>query len=334
MAHSHIDLASAARMDGTLQRLAAPEGFGFMKRVPITAIVTAYRRPFQTISTIAKILSCMPSPDEILVHVDGNETATAYAIENAFPQLTIIVSGELIGPGGGRNKLIEASRNEFVASFDDDSYPAETSFFSRAVALLERFPDAALIGCAITHRGQTACEGQCAVAFAPSFTGCGVVYRRSMFLNAGGYVPLALAYGMEEEDLSLRLLDQERVLLRSPWLQVHHDTDLAHHTDPKITAAQIANGALLAYLRYPKRYWLYGAAQVMNRALWSLKNGRVPGVVAGLVLIPRHLLRHAKLRAPVSSSALKAKWRARISPSQEVSLPDRFAGAAKADAAE
>jgi GT2 family glycosyltransferase len=291
--------------------------------VPVTAIVTAYRRIDQTIATITTLAACRPAPAEVIVHVDGDETSCAVALRRAFPWLHILESRDHLGPGGGRNKLIEAARNELVASFDDDSYPADPDFFWRAATLFERFPEAALIGCSIFHRGEAVPSAEMAIGAAGSFVGCGVVYRRSDFIEAGGYVPLPLAYGMEEEDLALRLLSGGKLLLYSPWLRVYHDTDLSHHGDPKITAAQIANGALLAFLRYPKRHWPYGAAQVINRVLWSLKNGRRSGVASGLAQIPGHLLRHRKLRQPVSQDALKAKLKARMLSLQGFTLDER-----------
>lgn len=275
----------------------------------ITAIVTAFQRISQTVETIKRIWGCEPAPDEVLVHVDGNELTCANAIQGEFPEIRVILSENRIGPGGGRNKLVAAAGNDVIASFDDDSYPVDSSFFSRSLSLIEQFPQAALIGCSIHHRGEETPVAQLSLFRTWSFTGCGVLYRRSAFLGAGGYVALPLAYGMEEEDLSLRLLDQGRLLFYSPWLRVYHDTDLSHHCDERITAAQIANAALLAFLRYPKRYWAYGAAQVANRILWSVTHNRKKGVVTGMTQIPRLLARHRKLRRPVSGSTVRLKRR-------------------------
>jgi GT2 family glycosyltransferase len=277
--------------------------------VSITAIVTAFQRISQTIETIRIIRGCNPAPDEVLVHVDGNAFLCADAIKKEFPKVSVMLSKQRVGPGGGRNKLIAAARNDIVASFDDDSYPIDPEFFARSLSLFQSFPQAAVIGCSITHRGESAPAAKPEAFHACNFTGCGVLCRRSTFLEAGGYVPLPLAYGMEEEDLSLRLLDQGKLLLYSPWLRVYHDTDLSHHSDEKITAAQIANGALLAFLRYPKRYWPYGAAQVGNRVLWCLTHARQKGVATGLAQIPRLLVRHRKLRSPVSGRTLRMKRR-------------------------
>ena len=283
-----------------------------MSHVSITAIVTAFRRVEQTCLIIGRICACTPAPDEILVHVDGNELGCAAAVRDAFPGIKVIVSHSSIGPGGGRNRLITAAKNDLVASFDDDSYPIDPDFFERASSLFERYPKTALIGCSIFHRGEEIQDAKLAVSAVGSFVGCGVIYRRSAFLDAGGYVPLPVAYGMEEEDLSLRLLDRGKLLLHSSWLRVFHDTNLSHHRDRRITAAQIANRALLAFLRYPKRYWPYGVAQVVNRVVWSLRHDRRTGVASGLAQIPGLLARHRRLRKPVSGHTIKMKRNAKF----------------------
>lgn len=277
----------------------------------VTAIVTAWRRAGQTIATIEKLRACHPAPDEILVHVDGDETATTAAIKTAFPDIPVIESAASIGPGGGRNKLVAAARNTIVAAFDDDSYPADADYFARAAFLFGRFPETVVIGAAIFHRHEPEPQPLRAAGPAASFVGCGTVYQRDAYLEAGGYVPLALAYGMEEEDLALRFMDQGKLMLHSPWLRVFHDTDLSHHAAPALTAAQIANTALHAYLRYPPRYWPYGAAQVLNRVLWCARNGRTRGIASGLAQIPGHLWRHRSQRKPVSAGVIRARRQTR-----------------------
>jgi GT2 family glycosyltransferase len=274
---------------------------------PITAIITAWRRIEQTIITIKNIIYCNPAPNEILVHVDGKEVLCVAEIRKNFPDITVIESEDTVGPGGARNRLISAAKNELVVSFDDDSYPVDSDFFLRAVLLFERFPNASLIGCYIIHRYESLEDAKKVIYKVGGFVGCGVVYRKAAFIRGGGYISLPLAYGMEEEDLALRILDFGGVLLYSSWLRVFHDTDLVHHREPEVVAAQIANTALLAFLRYPLWRWPYGAAQVLNRVLWSLKKGRVRGSLRGLLQIPEHLWLHRRLRSPVADRTLKLR---------------------------
>ena len=282
-------------------------------RAPVTATVTAYTRIEQTLTTIGKILDCRPAPDEVLVHVDAGQDKCVIALSKAFPNIPVIVSSEAIGPGGGRNKLMAAARNEVVANFDDDSYPYDSDFFARALQIFALFPTTSVITAACIHPHESAPDERREVVKCGSFSGGAVVFRRKDLIRVGGYIPLPIAYGAEEEDIALRLYDCDMTILYSPWLRVFHDSTLEHHKDPVINAHVIANIGTLVLLRYPVRYWFYGSGQVANRIIWCTKVGRRSGILRGLGLLPVQAIKLRALRAPVSSKALIAKRRARYS---------------------
>jgi GT2 family glycosyltransferase len=301
--------------------------------VNVTVIVTAFRRVDQTIETVRRIKACSPPPDEVLVHVDANEHKCADAIRAAFPEVPVMVSSEAIGPGGGRNKLVAAAQNEWVASFDDDSYPIDTDFFARAAFLMMKFPETALVTGAIFNRGEQICEAKPVVCDTGSFASGATVFRRSEFLKAGGFVPLVVAYGMEEQDLTLRLLERGRLFKYSPWLRIYHDTDLSHHASANVNAGVIANLALLAYARYPVSYWPYGALQVGNRIVWSIRNGRFSGLASGIAQVPVYIWRHRRLRRPVSAATLRTQLELRARTLHPFAPPN-FEGLAAAAGSE
>jgi len=280
----------------------------------IAAIVTAYERIEQTLATLRVIQSCVPRPDEVLVHVDANQVACEQAIRDAFPSVRILRSEEQIGPGGGRNKLVEATQSEFVASFDDDSYPIDPDYFARALQMFEKFPEASLICAALYHAGESIGLDERSAQWTADFSGGACIYRRKAFLEAGGYVPLPVAYGMEEVDLAIRLHARGGKILTTPWLRVFHNTDLKRHGDPRVTAGSIANLALLAYLRYPVSLWGIGVGQCVNRLLWLVRHGRRPGIVKGVAMIPGHVWENHRYRAPVSSSVVRSYLALRRTP--------------------
>ncbi|HJS25450.1 MAG TPA: glycosyltransferase [Pyrinomonadaceae bacterium] len=280
----------------------------------ISAIVTAYKRIEQTLATLRVIQSCTPAPEEILVHVDANQVECENAIRNAFPDVRIIRSDDQVGPGGGRNKLMNAARFEFVASFDDDSYPIDSDYFERAVKLFEQFPDASVIGAGVCLLGESIALDTRSAQWTADFVGGTCIYRRQAFVDAGGYVPLPVAYGMEEVDLALRLHSRGGKILTTSWLRVFHNTDLRHHAEPEVTAGSIANLALLAYLRYPVSLWGIGAGQCANRLLWLLRHGRYRGILKGITMIPAHLRAHHRYRLPLSKRAVRSYLALRRAP--------------------
>ena len=280
----------------------------------ISAIVTAYERIEQTLATLRVIRSCTPPPDEVLVHVDANRRDCEQAICKAFPDVRVLVSKDQVGPGGGRNKLVDAAKFDLVASFDDDSYPIDSDYFARAAKLFEQFPEAAVICAAIYQVGEAIGLDERSAEWTADFSGAACIYQRQAFLDAGGYVPLPVAYGMEEVDLAIRLHSRGGRVLTTRWLRVFHNTNLAHHADPRVTAGSIANLALLAYLRYPVTLWGIGIGQCANRLLWLLRHGRHRGILKGVTMIPAHLWSNHRYRLPVSAGAVRSYLALRRAP--------------------
>src|ERR1044072_962516 len=280
----------------------------------ISAIVTAYERVDQTLATLRVLQSCVPAPDEILVHVDANQIACEKAIRDAFPGIQILRSAEQVGPGGGRNKLGSAARGEFVASFDDDSYPIDSDYFARARQIFDKFPQASLVCSALYHARESIGLDERSAHWTADFSGGACIFRRQAFIDAGGYVPLPVAYGMEEGDLAIRLHSRGGMILTTPWLRVFHNTDLKRHGDPSVTAGSIANLALLTYLRYPVSLWAIGVGQCAKRLVWLLRHDRRRGIVKGVTMIPAHLWANHRHRLPVSRRAVRSYLALRRAP--------------------
>jgi GT2 family glycosyltransferase len=276
--------------------------------------VTAHQRIEQLLDTLDRLLGCVPAPAEVLVHVDGNNTRCADAVRQRHPQVTVMVSSGHVGPGGARNLMVDAATQPLIASFDDDSYPMDADFFARVTELFAGFPDAWVVGGRVFHLHQPAEPPRAVAEWAADFSGGGCAYRRERYLEVGGYVPLADAYNMEEVDFALRLHAKGGRVLGTPWLRIFHNTDLARHADPGVTAASIANLALLAYLRYPVHLWTIGVAQCANRIQWLMRNGRRRGIVRGIVDIPGRLWRNRHRRSPLPSAAVRSYLALRRQP--------------------
>lgn len=283
------------------------------KSCPISVVIPTWQRKKQLSETLAKILVCYPCPAEILVHVDaGDNETTPWLMEN-FPTIRVLESKYRVGPGGGRNRLIAAAKYPIVASFDDDSYPLDTDYFERLVLCFEHYPEISVLASRIIEKNDPLVKPSALIGATTHFGGGGVSYRREDFLESQGYVPLAIAYGMEEVDLCLRFFDMGKRIYFSPWLRVFHNSELTHHSSAAVTAASIQNLALLIFLRYPKRYWFYGALQILNRVVWLAKVRRYAGIPKGIIQIPIYCWRYTYLRQPVSPVALKQFFRLRKS---------------------
>jgi len=275
-------------------------------RTTVSAIVTAYRRIDATLMTIERLCDCAPPPDEILVHVDGNEVACADAIARRFPDVRVLVSATRIGPGGGRNLLLGQARHPLIASFDDDAYPIDRDYFARLIELFRACPDAAIVTARVFHVGEALEPAVRDARWVADFCGGASAYRKDRFDTVGGYVPIPLAYGMEEVDLAIRLHASGGRILETPWLRVFHDTDRQRHAEPDVTAATISNIAVLASLRYPVALWPVGALQCLNRIKWLLTHGRQRGVASGITQIPSEIRRYRQYRHRLSAAAVRS----------------------------
>jgi glycosyltransferase involved in cell wall biosynthesis len=295
--------------------------------LPVTAIVTAYQRVDQTLTTLRILSECIPSPAEIIVHVDGNEVSTLEQLRSKFPEVRYLLSEENVGPGGGRNKLVKEATQPIVASFDDDSYPLDSDYFSRAIRLFESHPDASIITARVFHQGDLIEGPSPTLEWTSDFAGGACVYRRAAILSTTGYVPLTTAYGMEEVDLAMRLHAGGKQILATQWLRVFHDTDLKRHADPKVTSGSVANLFLLTYLRYPPSLWPIGLAQATRLILWLLTHGRHRGVLQGLLRVPAFLHQNHEHRQPLRRQAVRSYLSLRRNPREcswklQVGVPD------------
>lgn len=287
-------------------------------QAPVTAIVTAYSRLEQTLTTLRMLAGCDPVPAEILVHVDGNQAETLQRLQAEFSGARYLLSEENLGPGGGRNKLIAAARHELVASFDDDSYPLDKDYFAKAAALFEQVPEAAIVHCHAFLPEEPVIEPRRQMEWSSDFCGGSCVYRRDVFLATSGYVPLPTAYGMEEVDLALRLHAAGYKVLTTGWLRVFHDTNLARHAHPEVTAGSISNIALLTFLRYPVALWPIGLFQLARRVSWLVAHGRSHGVLSGFRRIPAALWKNRQHRHTLSVAQVWSYLKLRRRP---VSVP-------------
>ena len=210
--------------------------------------------------------------------------------------------------------MVAAAAHDIVASFDDDSYPIDRAYFARVRRVFEEFPEAWVVNAKVFHLNEALEPDTKEAAWVADFSGGGCAYRRERYLQTGGYVPLATAYGMEEVDFGLRLHALGGKVLRCGRLRVCHDTDLSHHADPVVTSASIVNVALLAYLRYPLSMWAVGVAQCANRIQWLLRHGRRRGVWNGLVSIPSAIAEHRGERDPLPGRAVRSYLTLRRAP--------------------
>lgn len=191
-----------------------------------SVIVCAYasRRLGQTLECVDRVLAQRPSPDEVIVVVDHNESLQAELRSRLPAQVRIIANRGEPGLSSARNTAVELSRHDVVVFIDDDAVPHEgwlagllaafedpsvTVAGGQALAVWERtqpawFPDEFLwvVGC--SYRGLPSAGP------VRNPLGCNMAVRAAAFERVGLFDPGigrlgTRPLGCEETELCVRI---------------------------------------------------------------------------------------------------------------------------------
>lgn len=272
--------------------LPSPTGVG---SVPVSVIIPACDRVKVLMNTLDRIEHCTPQPAAILVHVDGGSSEMLEALQKRSGKLKVLCSTERLGAGGSRNVLIKAAAQEWIACFDDDSYPLDDDFFLRVFESTKRHPDVAIIS------GSTLEEdwGRASPVGISVYTGPACVFNKSWFLRTQGFVPLPFAQAMEEVDLSLQLHALEGRIILDPSLRVHHPP-VKFSGNVQTEAAIFCNSILFPFLRFPVCLWWMIPLQIGGRMRYLWRRGCATAILPGLLKTPGYLWKYRRWRKPVS----------------------------------
>jgi GT2 family glycosyltransferase len=279
--------------------------------LPVAVVIPTYCRGNRVLGALERICCCDPQPSEILVHIDDSDGKLEAVLARSFPSVRVISGSRRIGPGGGRHCCLNRCGSAYAVSFDDDSYPVDTDFFARVCELFSTNLDAAVIGARIWHPYQNPEARNLKFVRKSCFTGCGHAIRLSAYRATRGYLPLPVAYAMEEVDLSLQLFARGWKIYESSELRVFHDSHLTHHQNAETTAGFVTNVALFGFLNYPFWCWPWAFLQLGNIVWYCIKRGRLNGIVTGLIYIPKICFSFRKYRSPFPASTIVAFMRYR-----------------------
>ncbi|MFZ2276147.1 MAG: glycosyltransferase [Prosthecobacter sp.] len=265
--------------------------------IPISVAVPACRRSDQLRATLIRLQACTPPPAEILVHLDGNDNGLRALVTREFPQVRLLHSSALVGPGGARNRLMQEALCPWVAHFDDDSFPQDTDYFAKAWKLISELPETAVFCASILPLESPDPQGLWRQAFYP---GCGHLMNRDWFRRTRGYLPVPIAYNLEEVDVSLQLHELGGLCLQSGELRVFHDHLPPEREDEITQVAMMINTVIFPLLRYPVAMWPQAGGSILRRLLQLSLRGEWRVIRRSLRTLPAAIVQYLPLRAPVS----------------------------------
>lgn len=280
--------------------------------VAVSVAIPCYRNESTLVNTLDRIMECSPLPAEILLHFDGGWEATEDLTLGRPVPVRILRSPVNVGPGGGRALMFQAARHDIVCSFDDDSWPLDKDFFQQALAVMNAFPNAAIVSPAVYLCEKPRLPRLPEISEDVSFEGSASITRRSHYLNLPGYVPVPDAYGVEEVDISLQAHAAGYQILHCPWLRAWHDrphSDYQHGLVP-----WVKNEVLLAYLRYPRILQPWGLLRSVRHVINHYSPNRLGVLLKALATAPSHCQTYARYRRRYT---LKEIWRHHFSHFQQ-----------------
>ncbi|HEX6471263.1 MAG TPA: glycosyltransferase [Streptosporangiaceae bacterium] len=209
----------------------------------------------------AELRRTLPRHRAPVIVVDNASSDDTAGVARAAGARLIRLPGNL--GAAARNVGVEAAATPYVAFADDDSW-WEPGALDRAAAILDAHPRAAVLAARVlvgpANRLDPVSAG---MARAPlgrpddlpgpailGFLACGVVVRRSAFLDVGGF-SAALHFGGEEELLALDLAAAGWGLAYVPELLVHHHPSGLGRAAAARRRRMARNRLLTAWLRRP-----------------------------------------------------------------------------------
>lgn len=179
---------------------------------PVGVVIATRDRREDLLASLERIAALPEAPPTVVVD-NASHDGTPEAVAERFPAVDLVALDRNLG-AAARNVGVRRLGTRFVALSDDDSW-WEPGALRRAGEILDRFPEVGLLAARILvgpRRRLDPTSAQMRGAPPPGlpgpridgFVACGSVFRRTAFLQAGGFCERFLI-GAEERLLAIDL---------------------------------------------------------------------------------------------------------------------------------
>jgi GT2 family glycosyltransferase len=183
--------------------------------------------------------------------IDDASTDETPTVQPEFPGVTWERWDDNRGYVRARNQIMLTAEEDYYVSLDDDAWFLVGDEIAVAVAYLEAHPEAAAVAFDIVSPDQPDLRPRGIRSSVALFIGCGHVVRLSTVKALGGYAPFPGAYGAEEKDLCLRLIDAGYEIVRFDGVHVWHDKTTTARDLPRQHRSGVCNDMVLTLRRFP-----------------------------------------------------------------------------------
>jgi GT2 family glycosyltransferase len=271
----------------------------------LAVVVLTHNRVAELRRTLEK-LRALPEQPRIIVVDNGSSDGTAAMVAQRFPEAELVAVPFNIG-AAARNAGALKAGTPYVAFSDDDTW-WEPGALAKAVDLLDRYPQVAVLSARVLVTEEEREDPTCALmAESPlpsdklpgpallGFMAGACVMRRQPFLDAGGYEPIFFIGG-EEALLTLDLIAAGWSVVYAPQLTVYHHPSPVR--DNRRRERLLARNAFwVAWMRLPLahawrdtlRICRASRRRVLGAALLAALRG-LPWVVQRRRVLPENVL--------------------------------------------
>lgn len=249
----------------------------------IGIIIITFNRANDLLALLSNIAN-LDFKDELLeevIVINNNSTESYAAIESFIKNnqdipIKYIESDENLGVSKGRNFAISQSKAPFLILIDDDAEFQDKDVLRRIAEVVESNNDTGIIAMKVLYYENKSIQIN---AFPHKsynkrkdlsefettyFTGCGNVIKREAFDKAGPF-PNNFFYGMEEYDLSYRVLDQGyKIRYTDKIVLLHKESPLGRQTKSEKSKGMWVNKSIVAWRYLPKHYF------ISTSIIWSI----------------------------------------------------------------
>ena len=225
-----------------------------MREIPVTVLITAKDRPEELRFTLGTLREQTHRPLEIMVIDDGSAQSLESVLGDDFPEVAFIRHQRSRGLIASRSAGFTIAGGDYLVSLDDDSHFCDAGAIDLAVRRMERETDIGVLAFQIVEsKAHCRPDRSSQSCYSHLFVGCGHMLRREAVRRVGGYMD-CFEYGAEEEEYSLRLLDDGWKVLYFPEVVVDHRVSAIGRRRGKILAYTFRNSVWTLFLRTPIPY--------------------------------------------------------------------------------
>ena len=245
----------------------------------ISILIITYNRPDDVLDLLKDLNKQVYKPEVLEeVLIVNNASTIDYTVVTDYiranPQLKVnyIMNDENLGVAKGRNKLMQIAKGELMLILDDDTVFTKENDLQRLSTLFDEpfFKEANTA--VITMRVIYYDNGQVQITAFPHknyekyannprfltsyFIGCSHLMKRE-FLAKTGLYPTDFHYGMEEYDLSYRILDVGYTIGFDNSVTIRHkESPLGRQANYKKLQMQWVNKSKVAWRYLPFKYFI------------------------------------------------------------------------------